>query len=327
MDHGDRSLNAVLGSCMSRRNVLRRGMALAGAGAIAAGLGALGQAPRVAHAQYNAYGWPTSVPTFSMGLVPLEDAVQQRNRVKVFADFISERIGVPNEVAITTSYAALVEAQRNKQTVLGYHGALSYLLAEQQFGALPIVVDSIDGVNPASYNALLLAGKDSPVQSVEDIRGKDFSFVDPASTSGNLFPRVMLIEEGMDPNRDVRGRFAGNHQNSILAIANGQVPCGASNNLSLNSAINQGVIAADAIRILKVSDPIPNGPWTVHPDLDQQAIALLQSAMGQFTDIDHLKAIELQGPLIPVTAEHYDFVRRAARAINLQFDERGKAVF
>ena len=70
------------------------------------------------------------------------------------------------------------------------------MLAEQQFGAVPLVIDSRDGTKPGSYNALLLAGKDSPVKSVQEIRGQDFTLVDPASTSGNLFPRVMLIEEG-----------------------------------------------------------------------------------------------------------------------------------
>ncbi|MFN0071577.1 MAG: phosphate/phosphite/phosphonate ABC transporter substrate-binding protein [Chloroflexota bacterium] len=320
-------LHEALQRRATRRRVLRGGLGLAGAGMLAAGFGVFGQTPGIARAQYNTYGWPTSVPTLSMGFIPLEDAVQQRSRLKVFSDFISERIGVGNEVAITTSYAALVEAQRNKQTVTGYYGALSFLLAEQQFGAVPIMVDSADGVTPGSYNSLLLAGKDSPVQSVQDVRGQDFSFVDPASTSGNLFPRVMLIEEGMDPNRDVRGRYAGNHQNSILAIANGQVPCGASNNISVDSAIRNGVIAPDALRILKISDPIPNGPFAVHPDLDPQAVSLLQSAMGQFLDRDILKGMELQGPLIPVETSAYNFVRRAATAINLQFDEKGKAIF
>jgi phosphonate transport system substrate-binding protein len=186
--------------------------------------------------------------------------------------------------SITTSYAALVEAQRSNQIVVSYHGPLSVLFAEQQFGAIPIMVDSTDGVNPASYNSYLLAGKDSPVTTVQEIRGQDFAFVDPASASGNLFPRVMLIEEGIDPNHDIRGRYAGNHQNSILAIAKGQVPCGASNNLSVSSALSRGVLAEGELVILKVSPNIPNGPFAVHPELDPRAVAKIQEVFGQFQD-------------------------------------------
>ena len=63
----------------------------------------------------------------------------------------------------------------------------------------PILVDAPDGTNPGFYYSILMAGKDSPVKTVQDIKGQDFTFVDPASTSGNLFPRVMLLDEGIDP--------------------------------------------------------------------------------------------------------------------------------
>ena len=60
---------------------------------------------------------------------------------------------------------------------------------------MPIAVDSPDGMNPTGYHALILAGKDSPVKTIQDVRGQDFTFVDPGSTSGYLFPSVMLIVE------------------------------------------------------------------------------------------------------------------------------------
>jgi len=231
-------------------------------------------------------------------------------------------------MAVTTNYAALVEAQRGQNTHVGYYGPLSFLLAEQQFGAVPITVDSLDGVNPGGYFSILMAGAHSPVKNVQDIRGQDFTMVDPASTSGYLFPSVMLMEEGIDPKTDIKARFAGNHQNSILAVAKDQVPCGASNNLSLDQAVANGVVMKEEITILKESATIPNGPFAVPPDLDARAVALIKSAMGSFTtDAATYKKLGLVGPLIPVTTENYDFVRRSAKAVNLTFDEKGGAKF
>jgi phosphonate transport system substrate-binding protein len=277
----------------------------------------------VATGDVNAQGWPKSISTLSMGFIPLEDQVAQRAKFKPFSDYLQAQLGVPVEMSITTHYAALVEAQRNKQVVLGYYGALSFLLAEQRFGAVPLVVDSTDGKTPGAYYSLLLAGRDSPVRSVQDIKGKDFSLVDPASTSGNLFPRVMLIEEGIDPNKDIRARYAGNHQNSILAVAKNQVPAGASNNLSVDSAVASGTIAAADLITLKTSAPIPNGPFAVAPDLDPRARDRLLEVMPAFKDLATLKAMELVGPLIPTQTSNYDFVRKAAKTINLEFDEKG----
>jgi phosphonate transport system substrate-binding protein len=332
------SLNSTTPRQITRRQVLR-----AGAGLIGLGLAAACAAPlAVAHAaelrpaapafngpafqgDTNAMGWPTAIPTLALGLIPLEDTVQQKSSWQPFIDYLSQRLGVPVEFSVTTSYAALVEAQRGLNVTVGYYGPLSFLLAEQQFGAVPLVIDSRDGVNPGSYTALLLAGKDSPVKSVQEIRGQDFTLVDPASTSGNLFPRVMLLEEGIDPGKDIKARYAGNHQNSILAIANGQVPCGASNNLSVDGAISKGVIAADQLVVLKESAPIPNGPFATHPDLDPRAVALLRDTMTSFDDLATLKKMEFVGKMVPADTAIYDFVRRAAKTINLEFDEKGNA--
>ena len=76
------------------------------------------------------------------------------------------------------------------------------------------------------------------------------------------------------------------------------------------------------------SAPIPNGPFAIHPQLDTRAVELLKSAMTSFTaDAAQLKKMGLLGPLVPVSTENYDFVRRAAKVINLKFDEKGGAQF
>src|SRR4051794_26560811 len=321
---------------MTRRQALRTGAGLLGIGLMAAcavpATAALASAESLViptfhgpafQGELNEKGWPTVYNPLTMGSIPSEDSIAQKGKYKPLTDFISNNIGVPIDMSVSTSYSALVEAQRAKNIWLGSYGALSFLLAEQQLGAIPIMVDPSDGVNAGFYNSLLMAGKDSPVKTVADIKGQDFTFVDPASTSGNLFPRLMLIEEGIDPAKDIKGRFAGNHQNSILAVARGQVPCGASNNNDLASAIRNGVIAEDEIVILKKSDPIPDGPYAVHPEMDPRAIKKLQDVLGAFDDIKVLKDTGSQGRLIPVDTSFYDIVRRAAKVLNLQFDEKG----
>jgi phosphonate transport system substrate-binding protein len=279
-----------------------------------------------AAADLNEKGWPKSVNKLSVGILPLQEVVKQKQLFQPIADFLSSNLGIPVEAAITTSYAALVEAQKNKQVNLGYYGPFSFLFAEQQFGAVPILIDSPDGVRPGSYNSLLLAGKNSPVKTVQDIKGKDFTFVDPESTSGNLFPRVMLIKAGIDPDKDIKGRYAGSHENSILAIARGQVPCGASNTVSLDLAIQQGVIKADDIVILQKSDPIPNGPFAVRPDFDPVAKQKLIEVFGRYDDLKVLKDNGLQGKLIPVDTALYNPVREAAKVLNLKFDAKGNVI-
>lgn len=277
-------------------------------------------------AQVNAKGWPTKYAKLTVANTPLEDKTAQLGALKPLDEHVSAQLGVPVETSITTSYAALVQAQKNNQVMLGYYGPLSFLLAEQQFKAVPILIDSADGTKPGSYTSILIAGKDSGITKVADLKGKDFAFVDPASTSGNLVPRSMLLEENIDPNKDLKGRFAGNHANAILAVAKGQVPAGGTNNVSLEQAIARGTIQKDDVVVLKTSAPIPNGPYAVSPDFDPVATKKLQEAYGGFKDLAALKVIGLTGVLIPVDTAIYDPIRRLARLLDLKFDEKGNAV-
>jgi phosphonate transport system substrate-binding protein len=321
---------------MTRRHALRTGASLLGLGLLAVcatpATAALAATEQLAsptlrgpalQGDLNDKGWPTAYNPLAIGAIPIEDAIAQKAKYKPFTDFISNNIGVPLDLGVTTSYSALVEAQRGKNIWVGSYGPLSFLLAEQQFGAVPFLVDAPDGVNPGFYNSLLMAGKDSPVKTVQDIRGNDFTLVDPASTSGNLYPRAMLLEEGIDPDKDMKARYAGNHQNSILAVAKGQVPCGASNTNDLASAIRNGVIAEDEIVILKTSQSIPNGPWAVHPEMDPRAVSKLQQVMSAFDDRAALKDMGAAGPYVPVETSFYDGVRQVAKILKLEFDEKG----
>ena len=63
----------------------------------------------------------------------------------------------------------------------------------------------------------------------------------------------------------------------------------------------------------------------MHPDFDKRGSKKLQEAVGKFNDPAALKAMLLQGALIPVDTAIYDFVRKTAKLLNLEFDEKGNA--
>jgi hypothetical protein len=49
--------------------------------------------------------------------------------------------------------------------------------------------------------------------------------------------------------------------------------------------------------------------------------------MSSFNDKDAIKKMGLAGLMVPASTEMYDFVRRASKVINLQFDEKGAPKF
>lgn len=74
------------------------------------------------------------------------------------------------------------------------------------------------------YQSYLIVQKDSPYQSLDDLKGKIFAFTDPDSNSGTLVPRFWLLQKNHSPESFFsRVTYTYSHDNSILAVSKGLV--------------------------------------------------------------------------------------------------------
>ena len=67
---------------------------------------------------------------------------------------------------------------------------------------------------------------DSTITSLADLKGKSFSFVDPASTSGHLVPSYTIQTKAGLKEADYKPIYAGTHPASYQAVANKKVDRG-----------------------------------------------------------------------------------------------------
>ncbi|HOC43530.1 MAG TPA: PhnD/SsuA/transferrin family substrate-binding protein [Thermoanaerobaculales bacterium] len=141
------------------------------------------------------------------------------------------------------------------------------------------VVDTTETAAPelsSVYYGCVLTRSDSGIHRLEDLQGRSFAFSDETSTSGHIFPRVLLQRSGIALGHVL---FAGGHPNVVQAVYDGKVAAGATF-YSPPSAINErdGTLVADArflivknmktageraayleqVRVLALTDPIPN---------------------------------------------------------------------
>ncbi|MFQ5527012.1 MAG: PhnD/SsuA/transferrin family substrate-binding protein [Thermoanaerobaculia bacterium] len=73
------------------------------------------------------------------------------------------------------------------------------------------------------YRGCVLARTDSGIRRLQDLTGRSFAFSDETSTSGHIFPRMLL-----DRNKVALGRvyFAGGHPNVVQAVWDGKAIAG-----------------------------------------------------------------------------------------------------
>lgn len=229
----------------------------------------------------NAQGGGAEMPDpLVMGLIPAESNQDVLRDYEALVEYLSEELGVEVEPYTATDYSGIIEAMRSGEVDLAWFGPLSYVLAEEVAGAEAVAVPyEVEGEEPTYKSVLLTQAGNDEIQAVEDLAGKTFSFVDPASTSGNLYPRKVMRDAGINPETDLaEARFAGGHDASILAVANGTVDAGASWDGQLQEMIDAGVVEEDAVKVIAESEPIPKDPVAVRGDLPEEAKKRIQEA-------------------------------------------------
>ena len=170
-------------------------------------------------------------------------------------DYIEEQTGMDVEVYEVGSYEAGIEALRTGKADMNLFSSFSYYLAHQRAEIEPLV--SVSMGNDGTGDTIIVTQADSEINSVEDLKGHSFSFVDPASTSGHIVPKYFLMNEfGLDDSDDLEKEifsqvsFAGSHDTSLIGVINGQYDAGACVKMVADMLEESGMISADQYKVI-----------------------------------------------------------------------------
>ena len=258
-------------------------------------------------------------------------------RSELMRKYLQEQLHMPVEIVKVEGFASTVEAMRAEKIDMFTGSSLTYLLAAQKAGAEAVAARGFPDGTVGGYRSVIAVPKDSPIHSMQDLKAhaKDtvFAFAEPASTSGYLYPRVGLLEAGIDPEKEFKKVvFTGNHLASIMALKSGKVGAGGFMISALTHLIEKKKLAPDDVRVIWTSDVIPNGPYTVRKGLPDQLkkdiqaalIAMPTKAPEAWANINSLLHTPASGTvLIPVNDATYNGLRKyAAQVKDFNFTEK-----
>src|SRR5512145_2929652 len=167
-----------------------------------------------------------SAKVLRVGFVPAEDAQQVMQNAQPIVDILQKQLGMEIQPFVEADYTGVVEALRVNKLDVAFLTPASYVLAKNEANVKVVLKSERKGI-PFYYSAIITHA-DSGIKTLEDLRGKTFAFGDSLSTTGNVFPRKMFKEHGIDPVRDFKQvLFSGGHDATVLAVLNGKVDAGA----------------------------------------------------------------------------------------------------
>ena len=233
-----------------------------------------------------------------------------------FGRALTKLTGIPVRVTVASDYAAVIEALRNRTADLAFVHPGGYVLASREAKATIVVRNLWHG--KSSFTSRIFVRKDSGSKSVEELRGRTIAFVDPASSSGYIYPMVLLIQKGLVKNRDPKTFFkevvfSGAHDASMRALLNGHVDAIASFDLAREQYLRD---PAERERLIFVAETpeIPEAGIAARPGLDPAVFARIRAALLQIRApeyADLLKRLyEIDG-FAPAEDRDYDPVRAA----------------
>lgn len=132
----------------------------------------------------------------------------------------------------------------------------------------------------SSYHGLILTLKGSAIQNIADLKGKSFGFTDPDSTSGYLYPRFIMQQNGINPNKDLgKVYMIKKHSKIIDTILEESIDAG---------AVYDGIYyelskeKQEKIRILATTEEIPYDAMIASNHLNKALIAKIHDLLLAF---------------------------------------------
>lgn len=257
-----------------------------------------------------------------VGLIPNENPEEVEAQYQPLEDYLREKTGREVELSVPTTYNGVVEAMVSGELDLAYFGGLTYAQARQRADVHPLFTEVNPRTGTTKYRSVIIVPADSGVRNVEDLRGEDFAFGSVSSTSGSLYPSIMLDQAGIDYRTDLGEIiYTGGHDTTAQAVANGRVAAGGLEDRILYDLQEEGIIEKNAVRVIQESAPIEGYPWVVRDDLSAEDERALVDAYLNIEDPDILDLLRAED-YRRVQAGDYDYVEEQARRLDLLAEEQ-----
>ena len=252
---------------------------------------------------------------------PSQDVARISASGNAMASALATATGLAFKVTIPTSYAAQIEAMCAGQADLAAIAPLQMTLLLDKGCGTPILGalrKDDKGQLATTYQAQILVRSDSGIKDINGLKGKKFAFVDPISTSGFLFPTLLVKSKtGQDPKTFFSTTiFAGGHDKAVLALYRGDVD-GAASFIDARTLAGMPADIMTKTTRIDTAGPIPNDGVAIAKNIpadirDQVSKALIDYCASDTGSKQCLALFSWNG-LQAVSADFYNPVRDAAK--------------
>lgn len=207
--------------------------------------------------------------------------VSPRETLDVYGEiieYVGRKLNRPTELVLRKTYAEANELVRTGEVDMAFVCSQAYVEGNRDFGMELLVAPRVRG--GIVYYAYLIVPVDSPVASLEQLRGKSFAFVDPMSNTGKLVVTYLLARRGEMPDSFFsRYFYTSGHSNSIKWVARKLADGASVDSLVWDYASQTDPVYTSQTRVIYRSPPYGIPPVIVSPRVSSQLKSQLRGVL------------------------------------------------
>lgn len=260
-----------------------------------------------------------------LGRIPFTNATEMVKKHGALLEYLTKELGVKEtRLVLASDYKGIFSKLSRGEIDIAWLGTIPYVEAmadEKQKAAMRALVKP-KRFKTTSYRGIIIARQDSGIKNLTDLKGKKIAWVEQDSASGYLFPKALLLEAGVNPDKDFsEAVFLGKHDTVVLNVLLGKYDAGACFDDARNTLRDKEKI--NELTILATTQDISNEPIVCRSDLPEDIIEKIKKAFLKL-DIDdplYKKVLEdctdVQG-FTTVQDSDYDYAKKVMNLLQGQ---------
>ncbi len=218
-----------------------------------------------------------------VGVLPDQSAEILKSRYGMLMERLTKTVGIEFELVIPASYAELLKMFSEGKIEMAYFGGFTFVKANQQFGAVPLVMRDVD----TKFTSYFLSKPIYKTKSLGAFKGKKIGFGSKLSTSGHLMPRFFLKKQGAVPEKFFNEVvYSGKHDRTAYWVRDGKIDLGAANRVVIDRLFAEGKLNRNEVIVWTESPPYPDYVWAIQAGVSEEYREKIRTAFLDLSDSD-----------------------------------------
>ncbi|MBV6625105.1 MAG: phosphate/phosphite/phosphonate ABC transporter substrate-binding protein [Rivularia sp. (in: Bacteria)] len=219
-----------------------------------------------------------NTPPLKIGVLPTQSLKEQQRMIQPLEKYLENSLETEVNFQVAADYKQVMQWLVDGKIDMAYVAAVSYLEALDAGANIEPLVAPIDKYTGRPwYRAAIVVKVDSNIETLHQLKGKRFAFVNKFSTSGYLMPFTALNKLDIHPQREFKTViYPGTHAKTLEALENGEIDAAATNIPYYLKQQKMGKLKPEKFRVIWESPPIPPSLIVVSKKLSQDSIKKLK---------------------------------------------------